>query len=119
MKVNKLFENDHATHMKLNDAAHKYPLILNEIPQTYAFITDIPKNINNAQLNQLVNMSFNEDTLLYFEDLQMRIVSDQHNISHLIWMFQRHNIPIDKAITTWKQFCNHVNSRIPTNDFED
>lgn len=125
MKVNKLFEN--LTGSDMEDRILKCPLILCNSGTIFMwrFIKDLPLNITNQQLTQLVEISFSPDIVDRFvyrmgaaspaltvsasaESRQSRFLSIYHG-----------NVNEWSRVVTWKQFVNNIEEDFEDSDFKD
>ena len=130
MKLTKLLENedDNIGQLKL-----KYPMIEATLTCSY-FITDLPVNISEKQLQQLCKISFVPDIfrtlypiynsvcgrlrIIVVREIDMKIKYDK-NLDKKFGSGNR-----DKWCTTWKEFVEMINREYSfvlnnTNDFEN
>lgn len=130
MKLSKLFEDVDEVKYLLRQMAYKYPMI-DCIHLNSAFITDLPKDIQLPQLQQLCKISFSDQVYTHLYDNHHRYgrptirVIDQpilinNEIINYVVQYD-HYANIDDMCCNWKQYCNRINDAIGTydNDFED
>lgn len=126
MKVSILFESesDMEYRQQLIDASEKYPMIISDVHHRWGFITDLPKNINQDQLDQLCALSFSNcdvETLVYFRQHHDIIYSNtnENKKSNYINTATQFLTPINYLILTWAQYVERCNDSYDDNDFED
>lgn len=125
MKVGVLLEDDRVNSIKtLLDAFDKYPMIIFELAAEWGFITDLPLDITQQQLDKLIKLSFTAgsyETIEWAKIHTNMLIYQNHNKQRAHnYILSNHNLRPNELISTWSQFVERIGNLEEVNsDFEE